>query len=544
MINLNLRLLQTDEFTDDFLYSSLKKTNPRGVYNPMRFVLRLRKDVHKELESLTPGVSDSFLYSPSQIQAYSTYLHETIHWWQHVGSNYGFIASLKFPAQNHITHSDLKIVLDSLGAFKSIKKFDQPCKQNILINKILNNWHDIEYAAEIAFDHKRLDLITKDPYFECWGHSYSLMWSSAIWCLAATVDREFNFLPNIKDWEDGFNTLRDSKVQSFYYGSSNTIPPLGIRSILEGQARFCQLQYLYRAFDGKVDMNVFSHAGMLNGIYVEAFDLFLRILDEQRPNSLTDPLIGLFLLICDIAINPTDGFPFTVTHHESFIITNDPGYRFCILCQFIRESFPELKQIIINYSRDEYIEISAKLTHAMNCLSPFESSVWVYDWIQKQPMVKVLLQEEDAYNFAPENQPVRLFFSKFLRFQEDKVKYPQAFCWPGMNFINLPGNSVDLHEMSIFFEKHKALFIDDVHGDIYHSSHIKHTPERLDQTLNEFFSWNSVYDLTRQWISKEGSFNLNFDWLTSKYSKSEMEDWVSANFESVYDVHPKMFQIL
>jgi hypothetical protein len=545
MLHLNPRLLQTNEFADEFLSSPINGTNSRGVYNPMQFVLRLREDIHKELESLTPGVYIEDSYSPNQLQAFSTYLHETIHWWQHVGSNFGLIFSLKFPAQSHIIHSDLKIILDSLGAFKSIKKFDQSYKQNTHINKVLNYWSDIEFAGQIAFDHKRIFRICKDPYFECWGHSYSLMWSSAIWCLAATVDKEFSFLPNIKDWEEGFNMLRDKKVRSFYYGSPNTIPPLGIRAIFEGQARFCQLQYLSRAFKGNIDLDDFAKTGMLSGIYVEGFNLFLKVLNEKRPNSVTDPLIALFLLICDIAINPTDGFPFTVTHPESFIIiTNDPGYRFSILCQIIRDKFPELKQTIKNYSREEYIEVSEKITHAMSCLSPFESSVMICDWIQTHQEIKSLLEEEKVYSFLQTNQPIRLFFSKFLRFQEDKVKYPQAFCWPGMNFINLTGNTVDLPEMFNLFEKHKALFTDDIHGNIYHSAHIKHTPEQLDQTLNDFFTWNSVYDLTRQWVSKEGPFSLSFDWLSSKYSKSEMESWVSNNFESVYSVGPDMFQVL
>ena len=537
---LNSKLLLTDEF----LTSHINGTSSRGVYNPMKFVLRLRDDVHKTIESLTPGVNVGVSLSFDQVQAFSTYLHETIHWWQHVGSNYGLISSLKFPAQSHLNHSDLKTILNSLGAFKSIKKYDFQNGSNILVNKVLNNWHDIEFAGQIAFDHGRLNDIVKNRYFDCWGHSYNLMWSSAIWSLAATMDRSFAFLPDIRAWEEGFKVLRDSKIQGFYYGSPNTIPPLGVRAIFEGQARFCQLQYLYRTLDGEFDLNDFADIGMLKGIYVEAFDIFLKILNERRPTSATDSLVALFLIICDIAINPTDGFPFTVTHPESFIITNDPGYRFYILCQIIRDKFPELKRSIVNYSKEEYIEISEKVTHAMNCLSPFESSVGVYNWIQTQPELKSLLYEEETYQFLPTNQPLRLFFAKFLRFQEDKVKYPQAFCWPGMNFTDLPGNTVDLTKMNDLFERHKVLFIDDIHGDIYHTSHVKHTDKQLDQTLNDFFTWNSVYDLTRQWISTEGPFNLNFDWLSSKYSKFEMESWVSRNFESVYNIRPAQFRII
>ncbi len=52
--------------------------------------------------------------------------------------------------------------------------------------------------------------------------------------------------------------------------------PVGIRAIFEGQARFCQLQYLSRAFNGSVDFNEFERNGMLNGIYKKRLIFFLK----------------------------------------------------------------------------------------------------------------------------------------------------------------------------------------------------------------------------------------------------------------------------
>ncbi len=48
----------------------------------------------------------------------------------------------------------------------------------------------------------RLRTIVNDPYFDSWGHSYSLMWASAIWSLASTVDNDFSFLPDISGMGD------------------------------------------------------------------------------------------------------------------------------------------------------------------------------------------------------------------------------------------------------------------------------------------------------------------------------------------------------
>jgi hypothetical protein len=50
----------------------------------------------------------------------STLLHETVHWWQHIGSTYGFILSLNYPVQSHCTHFDLKKLVADDGFKKSV----------------------------------------------------------------------------------------------------------------------------------------------------------------------------------------------------------------------------------------------------------------------------------------------------------------------------------------------------------------------------------------------------------------------------------------
>ena len=56
-----------------------------GKYETMRFVLRLSPRNHELLEEIENGVHNLGKISSEAMQAYSTYIHETIHWWQHVG---------------------------------------------------------------------------------------------------------------------------------------------------------------------------------------------------------------------------------------------------------------------------------------------------------------------------------------------------------------------------------------------------------------------------------------------------------------------------
>jgi hypothetical protein len=60
--------------------------NSHGLYNSVQSVLRLSSEVHRRLATLRAGIHSSKL-SLTDVRAYSTYLHETTHWWQHVGSS-------------------------------------------------------------------------------------------------------------------------------------------------------------------------------------------------------------------------------------------------------------------------------------------------------------------------------------------------------------------------------------------------------------------------------------------------------------------------
>lgn len=137
--------------------------NARGLYNPTQFVLRLRPDIQKELESIEPGIKSTGELQFKQIQAFSTYFHETIHWWQHIGSTLGLMLSLIYPAQAHINNRDLIKLIKDIGSVKSISKYNSiyntPLNVKIetdnRINRVLNNWHDIEFFRWLVIDPKK-----------------------------------------------------------------------------------------------------------------------------------------------------------------------------------------------------------------------------------------------------------------------------------------------------------------------------------------------------------------------------------------------------
>lgn len=526
--------------------------NANGLYNPLSFTVRLSPQVHRLLDRLPPGTTVAANeYDWEVIQANSTYIHETIHWWQHIGSTVGLLLSLGFPAQEHINIERLQRLVHAIGPIKSIRKFDllhatsnhidRAVRQDI--NVVLNNWHDIEFAKLLMISPRHAERFVADPYFECVGHAYHIAWSSVIGLLAASEDPTFDFLPDFRNWGHEFERLKREQVEGFYFGSTIRVAEIGLREIFEGQARFCQLQYLCAVSGGRFDLNVSRDAGLFGKVYVDAFQSFLSALGEPWPVSPYDPLVNLFLLVCDLAINPGDGFPFDLWHFESFILSVDPGLRFTALCWTIRDRYPELKRAVVSCSREEYEMASELLSRAIGSPTPMEIASRVAKWSSEQASCRALLQEASEMKFGRHNVPVRLFFSEFLRFQQNKSLRPEFFCWPGYWSVSVKGDA-DIESARQLFSAHEALFLDTVDGEVQPRVHHDKLGENVQRMFDDFFSWNAAYLLSRQWMVEEGPFDLDFDWLTTKWSRDEMEQWCSQIFKGSFGVAPGEFQVL
>ena len=257
--------------------------NAHGLFNPMQFVLRLSPEVHRKIDALQLYISSG---NPDfeGLRAYSTYVHETIHWWQHIGSTTGLLLSLSYPGQSHANHKYLTNLLSRIGPKKSVLCLVEagsgpgggPETAEGLASIIVNNHFDIEFFRILCMHPDRARNAAEHSYFDCVGHSYEIVYGNIVLLLATTLDKDFSVLPDRRGWMDQFAVLRLRKQRGYYWGSQISIPPVGAYQIFEGQARFGQLQYLYFASDGKLTWDDVRSMGMLRGVYGEA----LRTLPE------------------------------------------------------------------------------------------------------------------------------------------------------------------------------------------------------------------------------------------------------------------------
>ncbi|MFA9212928.1 MAG: hypothetical protein ACEQSR_03675 [Candidatus Methylacidiphilales bacterium] len=539
-MELSKKLLFTEE---EFGYNSiLNGTSIKGSYSTMQFVLRLRDDVRAALNN------DEQEYEYERIQATSTSIHENIHWWQHVGSNFGFMFSLAYPAFAHISMQNFENIINQGLLHKSIIKFDEQyyAKNGIAdildINNILNNYYDFENFKSFTLDNKNIKVLNENKrFFLNIGHCFHTFWSSIIETIAQTIDQDYKFLPAINDWVENFILLEKNKSIGFFVGTPTHISPIGIKAIFEGQAMYNQMQYLTVTLNKHLTYSDFEKSGLIYGIYAEAFDLFLDITKLERPENLLDSIIGLFLLVCDLSINPNNGFPLEIYDYKEFITKNDPGIRFTKICSSIAENSSMYIQKIKYYSKDEYVKLSKELSEKIGCVCPYESISAVLNWGKEKEVAKILSEETEC-KFSEENLPIRLMFSKYFRFQEDKQKYPNVFCWFGFHSTTENPN-VDFEIVDSLFKKHHALIIDDYNGEIKATIFENIENENIMNTFNLFYAYNILYDLTLKWVSEEGEFRYDYKWLAGDRAETFIPT-IKANFKRQFGIEIETINLL
>lgn len=544
-------LLYADARTDASHPTFSATLNAHGEYETQTFVLRLSPEIHRKLASITPGISTNGQAGFENVQAMSTYLHETIHWWQHIGSTYGLVFSLVYPIQSHCTHFDLLALVESEGFEKSVLK--QSIKLNERgptgfgtaagrANTIINNHFDLFAFRAFTLGPEVAKAVTQEQLFEAVGHAFHMTYAHAVNTIASTVDPQFRALPHPKEWADGFRQLREDKIEGHYYGSGVGLWPIGSYEIFEGQARFSQIQYLSHACGHRLDWDDFRALGMLSGVYVKAFAEFLHWSDAKWPAKINDPIVSLFLLVCDLALNPGSGFPVAITHNfVTFIDDVNPGARFCLFCRLIAKLFPTMKSAIESHSRAEYDELTGELCYGAKEIPPLSMAALFAQWFKGDGPLSSLRKEYDNYSFDPANFVVRHLFAHFLAFQEDKLKTPEFFCWPG---AWMAGELVS-EEQERLFDKHGALFIDKENDD----SVFPRLPRGRDEVVvhrvfKQFYDNAVTFDLTNQWISKEGPFAYDLTWLSASASSTDMKNYSRQAFVSAFGFDPETVKIL
>ena len=64
------------------------------------------------------------------------------------------------------------------------------------------------------------------------------------------------------------------------------------------------------------------------------------------------------------------------------------------------------------------------------------------------------------------------------------------------------------------------------------------------ETFNRFYGTMAVYELTEQWILRDGPFNCDFSWMSDNYDQERFEGWANETFKKVFGISLADFEIL
>lgn len=548
MIDIDSRLLDTT-LGDIAPATTFNATlDAHGVYDGLRYVVRLSPLVHDTINALPNGIHLSTETTFEQAQAFSTYLHETIHWWQHAGSTSGFLLSLSHPAQTHANLTTLRQILELAGPVKSIYQLaleqsgpSTPETVAGLANIAINNQYDIEVHRFLMTNPERAGEVVHSGMFESMAHAYRIAQMNALVILASTFDRDWAWLPDPRSWTEEHDRLRAAKVPGFYHGSDVSLSPIGAQHIFEGQARFSQLQYLHFSSGGRFDFAEAVAQRMMSPLYTTAFEVFLAIAGLDQPATLDHPTIGLFLLACDVAMNPGEGFPFPVRNVESFIRDNDMGQRFCRIAEAVRTRCPGVKTMIEDYKASEYAAASEQICQTLGWHTPLAISQAVAGLVRDGAAFAENLALHDEGKAANLNQPVQVMFGQFASYARDRLRHPEILCWPGPSMAgkHLKDASAGL------FSRQSPLFVDRVDTQMIVPV-VRAGLKEADvmETFQNFYNGQALYDLTRQWIKDPGPFAYDYRWLQPEGTAEQMKKWADGIFAQVFGVEPDVFKIL
>jgi hypothetical protein len=518
-----------------------------GTYTTEHFVLRLSPRAHELVDALTKGETDGY-DSAELFQAYSTYLHETVHWWQHMGSTAGLILSLAYPAQVYGSMTFLQTFARRVGGVKPIKAWAHRAMIEgethlnpalAAANIAVNNALDIDFYKQLAFSPKVVLKLERTPYFESVGHSYLKTYGETVYAINGSCDFTDGQFPHPGRWDPHFLRLQLERCEGFHHGSRPPYAEIGLREIFEGQARFCQIQFLASS-GGPEQLQTYRDQGYFAPLYAQGFELFLRLTGTNWPERHDDPLVGLFLLICDLAINPTRGFPLDIESFEDFISDVDPGARFTRLCLAAAET-PALTKAIQTFSTLEYEYVAVRLTERCGYDDPRRAIDAVIALLGDKGPVDALMEEHRTFAYGRVNVPVRVLVSHHIAFCRDKRQRPEFFCWPG---IWLAGKNATPEARSLFIT-HLSLFQDRADTEqIFPRAMSGRNPENIKALVNDFFGGMLVFDLALQWTLGSGPFHYDFKWLTGKSDNGDLIEVAKRQFEHFYGLDPDACEVI
>ncbi len=472
------------------------------------------------------------------VRAYATSLHETIHWWQHIGSTTGLLSGLTTAAQaatciKYMSDLGKDAPKPLLGALQSRRY--RPSQEDHPAWRAAVRWREAELGNAFLINPAQAFAKVKNDSFlyESIGHSIAMHHAGVTWYLSQVVDLGGSVFPSTDAWMDLYE--KSHKEQRLLFEPNElALLPFGAKDLFEGQARLSELQYHDRAVESH-PLAEFRQMRLLDGVYSKCLDYFLKTIESPPPEHIQSPEINLFLLLCDIAINPSAGYPLEIPETLDLVRDNHPGLRFARLCVVARDQKQDLLKTLATLSLGNYQKGIAMLVEPFGWLPPDEVAKNAHERYLHASLGEKLLNERWKGEFGSLDVPAKFILSEHMIFSELKAGCPHFFCWPGIYLTSdKPDDSSEIAAIKDLLDLTSPPFhaTSELSGVDTVAIHGLTTPQAKN-IADRYFQNQATVDLFRQWISHwnespTNAFLFRFDW------KPMISDTEVANLKSSF----------
>ena len=517
------------KFRDPLTYSSNNKYKTvLGTYDPTNNYIVLNEMISQNFKFMFMPLTYQFYNSLKSVAlidfgendvklinapdkvlllSYATFLHETYHSWQSYGTTLGFMNIMGIAAQGALGGILREVTNNDLVKPLYIQE------NNPQIYHMVNTFFDIEFGSALLFyPNKRMEIF-KSPFYVSTGHSCRYLFQEALKLIDSTLKFENDIISYYDEWEHEFQRLNDNKVDLYFNKSPMLKSDFGACEILEGQARFQELQYLYSMDSEFFNWDIFEEFKFLEEPYSTVFNYYIKYLDINFPTTPISKEVNLFLLICDIALTPDVGYPNRICDYKNFVRDINPYCRFINCMNIIK-----LNMSILNYVEDisfeSYIYVSEFITKELNYVNLrdcYKKIISTSNSIEIVSELKLKYQEFSYNSKNSNNILVEYYYMHHLNVIENKYMYPEFFCWTGQ-FITGKFNKYSDQKIQEIMNNVSPPFISLGMDEKINLYSIHESKKGHNEFASYFFNYQTFNDLIRQLITKPGEFQYNYAW--------------------------------
>ena len=526
-------------YRSPILYSSHEGHNVTGNFDPLSFIVRLDEksfDTFNHLHNLS-----QLYWNEQNLTASAGIFHETLHWWQYIGSFFGFFEGLKNLTQTSVTISALKEYIKHFSPkkpfFKSTFEGTGVTREEFkFMFNVCKNWYDIELTSAVLMSPSIIPCLDDEVYLHNFNDSLLGYVMSNYGTIAKNFKKDIRTEINYPEWVYERRMKLDQEAFNYPFIKELSLSDFGTTEILEGYARLSEIQLLCVQSSNNLSWQLLKqHKYLDGGKYSAAFSYYLNQCGLKEPTHALDAVVGIFLLICDLSLNSPALYLSSSYEYDTCFYDYHPVIRLKKIVHIIAQNVNKLIRNF-SYTDESYWYITDYVCSQLHEIPYRLQLLTAINFFNRHSCIVTQMSDKELFSSSSIN--VKFFLRKHILFIKQKMTSPSKLCWPGALIDHLMQAKSIFDEFSVPFVTPMAT--GRISATIAFSKDVKH----IENYLFDFIIGQIIADIVRQWVKNEGKFILKYSWISSQITDSFSERLATDYFHREFNFDINKIQII